>query len=131
MVSVYAQEIPEIPPIPMFVKGDVYINEKPAPIGTVIEAKIGGKVKANFTVGEKGKFAFPISAEGKDSGKDIVFYADDIPANSTLVLRSGDIIDDASIYITKETKTNKWLGFALVIILLIIIYFLIKRKKAK
>lgn len=136
-VSVYAQntqeqEILEIPPIPMYVKGDVYITEKPAPTGTKIVAKIENEIKATFIISEKGKFALPIPSKGKDSGKNIIFYVNDIPTNSTLVWRSGDIIDNATLYVTKKTNNYLWIILSIfvgIIVVLIIIYFLTKRKK--
>lgn len=136
IISVYAQaeeqlpSPPEIPSIPMFVKGMVYINDKPTQSGE-IQAKIDGEIKATTTIGN-GEFAFPVAGQSKDYNQPIEFYVDNLLVNTTLPWQSGEIKEGVTFYLTKEEPLSlfKIIGIvALILVLLIIVYFIIKKKR--
>jgi len=134
IASVFAQEsIPNIPQIPMFVQGTIYINNKLAPKGTLVDAKIDDEIKASFIIGEQGKFELPLSGDSKDSGKQITVYVNQALTNTTITWRSGDIIDNLTIYTTQKRSLNNVLWLVAIIFLLlllfIIVYFLLRKKR--
>lgn len=143
IISVYAQvedkaeeqlsSPPEIPSIPMFVKGIVYINDKPAPSGE-IQAKINDELKAKTTI-SNGEFAFPVAGQSKDYNQPIEFYVNNQLVNTTLPWQSGEIKEGVTFYLTKEEPLSlfKIIGIIalilMLLIIIIIIYLIIKKKK--
>jgi len=136
VVGVFAQDvapIPEVPKIPMYIKGDLYVNDKPAKQGVEIQASIESQTKATYFVDTKGKFEFPVPGGSKDSGEDIEFYVDGVLVNETLPWASGEIKENIEFYIEKEGEVNMTFVYGILAVILIIIFVivLLKLKKRK
>ena len=132
-IVVLAQDegIPEIPQIPMFVKGNVYANDKPIKSGAGIEARIDDEVKGNAIIGEGGEFGLPVPGKGEDSGKEIDFYVNGVLVNTTLPWESGEIKEDVVFHVAKEDTTNTTILYVLLVVLVLIIAYFLLRKKGK
>ncbi len=89
----------EIPPLPAQYYGTVAIDKTPAPVGTVITAKIGDTVIGTLTLTEAGKLgssgtfgekllAGPASQDVE--GKTITFWIGDVAATETTTFKAGD-----------------------------------------
>ena len=77
-----------IPELPMIVNGEVYINDKPAKIGTEIKAILGEDVVSEFEVTERGKFNLLL--QKLDKSDEVEFFVDDIYTNQSVIYQSGD-----------------------------------------
>ncbi len=94
--SVTAAE--EIPPFPVQVWGSVTINGEPAPVGSIITAKIGDKVLQSFELSESGKMGsggtfgekFVLTAGSDDINKEITFWMGTMQAQETVMFSPGD-----------------------------------------
>jgi len=119
---VMAQETPSLPTI---IQGEVMINNKPAPAGTLVSAKINNEIIKEYTLTEPGNYALTISNEEGS----INIYVNDVATNQTVNLESGKIID-ADLNVKIKTGISK-LFFIItpLLILLIVLIIVVKRKK--
>ena len=120
--SHFVLTVPEIPQLPMIVSGEVYINDKPAKIGTEITAKIGEEV-TSLEVSEEGKFTLLL--QKLEENQEVRFYVDGISANESISYKSGGF-EQLTLKIEKSYLIY-YLGAAL--ILLITGFLIWKRKK--
>ena len=74
----------EYPTLPNRFSGDVTLNGNPAPVGTVIDAYIGGDLRGNVTVETVGTYVW-LAVEGSsiDNGSTITFTVGGVDANQT------------------------------------------------
>ncbi|MEW6047471.1 MAG: S-layer homology domain-containing protein, partial [Bacillota bacterium] len=87
------------PSLPAAYYGTVYLNGSPAPIGTVIVAKIAGEIRGSITVQEAGKYGGAGALESKlvvqgastDEGKSVVFEVGGVLASQTVAYKPGDV----------------------------------------
>jgi len=112
-----------IPELPMIVNGEIYINDKPAEIGTGVKAILGEDVVSEFEVAERGRFNLLL--QKLDKGDEVEFFVDDIWANQSVIYQSGDFKQ----LTLKVEKSYLVYYFSGVIILLIIGFVMWKRKK--
>jgi len=112
-----------IPELPMIVNGEVYINDKPAKIGTEIKATLGEDVVSEFEVTERGKFNLLL--QKLDKSDEVEFFVNDIYTNQSVIYQSGDFKQ----LTLKVEKSYLVYYFSGVIILLIIGFVIWKRKK--
>jgi len=77
-----------VPELPMIISGDVYINDKPAKIGTEVTAKIGDQEVANIEISEKGSYTFLL--QKLDEGIVVKLYVDDIDSEESVEYKGGD-----------------------------------------
>lgn len=111
------------PELPMIVSGDVYINDKPARVGTEITAKIGEEEITSVKVSEKGNYTFLLQ---KLEGEGVIkLYVDDIDTGESVTYESGGF-EQLTLKVEKSYLVY-YLGVALV--LLIIGSLIWKRKK--
>ena len=75
----------DYPTLPNRFSGDVTLNGAPAPVGTVIDAYIGGDFRGNVTVETAGKYIW-LGVEGSslDNGSTITFVVDGVDAVQTV-----------------------------------------------
>ena len=80
----------DYPTLPNRFSGDVTLNSVPAPVGTVIDAYIGGDLRGNVTVETVGKY-FWLGVEGSspDNGSTITFTVGGVDANQTAIWIEG------------------------------------------
>ena len=80
----------DYPTIPNRFSGDVSLNDTPAPVGTVIDAYIGGDLRGNVTVETVGKY-FWLGVEGSspDNGSTITFTVGGVDADQTEIWIEG------------------------------------------
>lgn len=123
---VYAVEMPGLPTI---IQGQVFINEKLAPAGTLVSAKIENITIKEYTLTEEGSYILTIaSSEGE--GKQIFLYVDNVLTNQSFTFTSGNIVE-ANLNIEK-TKSNLIYWIILIILILVILLVVsLKRKKSK
>ena len=104
------------PPLPMIVAGNVKIDNKLAPPATLVTAKIDGKVRAEYTLQEEGKYILVIPGNETDEGKTINIYVNNkLIAN--LTWSSGKIVENFNL----EVKNSKQFSFQLLLFLGIVI----------
>jgi len=111
-----------IPELPMIVNGEVYINDKPAKIGTEIKAILGENVVSEFEVTEKGKFNLLLQKLNKNDKVD--FYVDDIYTNQSVIYQSGDFEQ-----LTLKVEKSFLIYYLGGVVLLLIVGFLIWKQK--
>lgn len=121
---VYAQDIPGLPTI---IQGEVRINDKLAPAGTLISAKVDNVTIKEYTLTEEGKYILTIS---DFEGKDISLYVDNIFTSQTFKFESGKIVETN---LNIEKAKSKWFYWfiPLILILVILLVSSLKRKKSK
>jgi len=112
-----------IPELPMIVNGEVYINDKPAKIGTDVTARVNGQEVVEFEVTEKGKFNLLL--QKLDKSDEVEFFVDGILNEEVVIYQSGDFKQ----LTLKVEKSYLVYYFGGVIILLIIGFLIWKRKK--
>ena len=111
------------PELPMIVSGEVYINDKPARVGTEVTAKMGEEEIASVKISEKGSYTFLLQ---KLDGEGVVkLYVDDIDTEKSVTYESGGF-EQLTLKVEKSYLVY-YLGVALV--LLIIGSLIWKRKK--
>jgi len=89
----------EQPVLPAAYYGAVMVNGQPAPVGTVIVARIGGETRGQITVKEAGKYGGPgpldpklvVSGTAADEGKQVTFEIGGIPASETVAFKAGEV----------------------------------------
>ncbi|MBI2052347.1 MAG: hypothetical protein HYT38_01540 [Candidatus Sungbacteria bacterium] len=93
-LAVFAQ----VPQLPHIFYGDITINGSPAPVGTVIVAKIGGVEKGRIVTTQSGKYGGPgvydskLLVQGDITGSpEITFTVTGVPATSTVSFESGKV----------------------------------------
>jgi len=87
------------PILPSAFYGNSTIDGKPAPVGTVITAKMDDKPCGNITVAEAGKYGGPggfdpklvVVGTAEDENKIISFYVDGATAGETVLWNSGGV----------------------------------------
>ena len=92
--AVYAQA----PMIPCEFYGNVMINDNPAPVGTLIVAKIDGVERGSITTTEIGKYGgegtfddrLIVDGTGEDEGRIVTFFVKGVQASSEAVLNAGE-----------------------------------------
>ena len=72
-----------VPSIPLIVQGTVQINDKDAPVGTIIRAEADNEVIAAFKLEQKGTYAFVINEKQGIKDKEIKFFIDGIDTLQT------------------------------------------------
>ena len=82
IISTTAQAIPALPEI---ISGEVYINNNPAKVGTVITANIDEKEVANSEVTDTGKFTLLL--QNLNEGDTINLYVDNINTDQSIVYK--------------------------------------------
>ena len=116
------------PELPMIVSGDVYINNRPAKIGTEITAKIGEQEITSVKISEKGSYTFLLQ---KLSGENVVkLYVDDIDTGESVTYESGGF-KQLTLKIEKSYLIY-YLGVALILLVGLLIWkqkLILKRKK--
>ncbi|MFH1439601.1 MAG: hypothetical protein ABIG89_03480 [Candidatus Woesearchaeota archaeon] len=131
VVFVQANEFPQIP---MSVLGTVYVNDNPAELGTLIEAKIDDEVRGSLKLAnEDGRFAFPIEGEFEDDSKLITFYVRGEKLDQTETWKSGKIIEDFNLNIqmnlfeklTIDKEGKEHYDYLILIIVIFLIFLLI------
>ena len=111
------------PELPMIVSGDVYINDKPAKIGTEVTALVDGEETANSEVSEAGKFTLLL--QKLEENQEVEFYVDGISTNESISYKNGDF-KQLTLKVEKSYLVY-YLGVAL--ILLIAGFVIWKQKK--
>lgn len=96
----------QFPSLPHTIKGTVYIDSNPAPIGTAITAKIGNEAVSTFNITKRGVYAIGIGMSPENQGKTVKLYVNGIDANASVVLKSGEMQTvDLSV---KTPPENSW-----------------------
>lgn len=112
-----------VPELPMIVSGDVYINDKPAKVGTGITAFVNGEEVVSSSVGEAGMFT--ILLQKLEEGQEVEFYVDGIFTNESISYESSGF-EQLTLKVEKSSLFY-YLGVAL--ILLIVGFVIWKQKK--
>ncbi|WP_180371642.1 Ig-like domain-containing protein, partial [Neomoorella thermoacetica] len=90
----------EQPVLPAAYYGTVTLNGQPAPIGTIIVARIGGEVRGQITVENVGEYGGPgdplalklkVNGTMEDEGKPVTFEVAGIQASETVAFKVGDV----------------------------------------
>ena len=113
----------QLPPsMPMIVSGNVTVSGEPAPVGTVITAKIGDRTVSNFTVVHEGVYVLTVQGTGEDIGKPIRFYVDGLQARETLVFEPGEVREGFDLKVDRTTSWVLIVLFLTLITVMVIIY---------
>ncbi len=119
-----------VPELPMIVSGDVYINDKPAKIGTEITAKMEGEEVVSVEISEKGSYTFLLQ---KLEGKGVIkLYVDDIDTGESVTYESGGF-EQLTLKVEKSYLVY-YLGVALVLLIIGIVIWkqkLTKKRRKK
>lgn len=110
-----------VPQLPMIVSGDVYINGKPAKVGTDITAVVNGEQVSKSEVSEEGKFSLLLQKLEKN--QEVEFYVDGIYSEEDILYKSGDFRQ-----ISLKVEKTYWIYYVGGGILLIIAGLIWKRK---
>ncbi|MFB6093306.1 MAG: PGF-pre-PGF domain-containing protein [Haloquadratum sp.] len=95
--AVAAQEGGGAPTVPAAYYGDVTVNGKPAPVGTVIVAIVDGERHGSITVTKRGQYGGPgaldekLVVEGADPDDRVSFRVRGVAAEQTVRWESGDV----------------------------------------
>ena len=136
-----------VPSIPLIVQGTVKINDKDAPVGTIITVEADNEGIAAFTLEQKGSYAFVINEKQGIKDKEIKFFVDGIDTLQTTTWESGKVVNIglnnkennkitgnvvANTENITENKEKKGVllpitVLSLIIILLIVVFVLIKK----
>src|SRR3989344_9432337 len=87
-ILIFSKFISAIPELPTIVSGEVYINEKPAKIGTEIKAELNGNEIVKTKTIEKGKFT--ILLQNLKENDSVKFYVNNIDSGQSVFYKSGD-----------------------------------------
>ena len=120
IISTTAQAIPALPEI---ISGEVYINNNPAKVGTVITANIDEKEVANSEVTDTGKFTLLL--QNLNEGDTINLYVDNINTEQSIVYKSGDF-QQLTLKV-KKSRIWYYLGGLIVLIAILILWRLKKK----
>lgn len=125
--TVYASA--QLPSLPHTIRGSVYIDGSPAPLGTMITAKIGDETVSEFNITNQGLYAIGIETSVANQGEVVKLYVNGIDANASVVLKSGEIETvDLSVVPPSADDIWLWLIAALLIVVIIIIIVKYRRK---
>jgi len=111
-----------IPELPMIVNGEVYINDKPAKIGTDVTARVNGQEVVEFEVTEKGKFNLLL--QKLDKSDEVEFFVDGILNEEVVIYQSGDFKQ-----LTLKVEKSYFVYYLGGVVLLLIGGFLIWKQK--
>lgn len=110
----------------MITSGDVYINEKPAKIGTQVSARVNNEEVAETKTTETGKFTLLLQ---KLNENDIVkIYVDGIDSQQSISYKSGDF-RQLTLKVEKSSIFYCILGGVAILAILIIIWKVKSKKK--
>ena len=98
LVSSTGAAYAQAPMIPCEFYGNVMINDNPAPVGTLIVAKIDGVERGSITTTEIGKYGgegtfddrLIVDGTGEDEGRTVTFFVNGVQASSEAVLNAGE-----------------------------------------
>ena len=85
---------PTLPAFPHLFYGELHADGTPAPVGTVVEAKVNGEVRGSIITTEAGIYATfelqPLLVQGDiEEGATIEFYADGVKCNEIGIFQAG------------------------------------------
>lgn len=89
---------PTFPAFPHLFYGELHSDGTPAPVGTLVEAKVNGEVRGSIISTEAGIYATlelqPLLVQGDiEEGATIEFYADGVKCNQIGIFLAGDRTD--------------------------------------
>lgn len=116
--------ITAVPQLPMIITGEVYINEKPAKIGTEITVILKGDEVVQTEITEKGKFNLLL--QKLSEGDEVEFYVDNINSEESVIYQSGDFKQ-----LTLKVEKSYLIYYFGGVMLLLVIGFLIWKRKRK
>lgn len=88
----------EVPLIPMTVEGVALIDGAPAPVDTIVTARLGGEQVEQFLINtSSGNFCFYISGEAEDTGKRVTFTVDGKDSGESFEWESGKIVSSVEL----------------------------------
>ena len=117
------------PVLPCAFYGNITIDEKPAPIGTEITAKMDNKTYGNITVVEEGKYGghggfdpkLLLIGEAADENRVITFYVDGNKTEETAIWNSGGVNPlDLSVKIPAVSEGEEGAGASPIAVVLIV-----------
>ena len=100
LIAVQPGMAEDVPPLPMTVSGVALIDGVPAPVDTVIAARLDGEQVEQFLVNtSSGDFVFWISGTADDEGKLVTFTIDGKDTGESFALEPGKIISAVELSI--------------------------------
>ena len=124
-ILIFSKFISAIPELPTIVSGEVYINEKPAKIGTEIKAELNGNEIVKTKTIEKGKFT--ILLQNLKENDSVKFYVNNIDSGQSVFYKSGDF-KQLTLKVEKSYLTYYAIGGIIALAVALIIWK-IKLKK--
>jgi hypothetical protein len=115
-----------VPQLPEIVTGNVYINNKPAKVGTEITALMNGEEINKIQITEKGKFELLL--QKLEENQEVDFYVDGIYANQNISYKSGDF-QQLTLKVEKSYLIYYIIGALALIIVGVLIWKYKKHKK--
>ncbi|RLE12192.1 hypothetical protein DRJ04_06650 [Candidatus Aerophobetes bacterium] len=113
--------LPQAPPVlPFTLMGKVYIDNKPAPPGTIVTAYVDNKEVARYNLTEEG--AYVLSIPSKDlEGKSAYIFVNGIRTNTSVKIIPGEIeTADITVQIQDQEEQSLTLLWVLVVIIIVI-----------
>ena len=133
------------PVLPCAFYGNVTIDEKPAPIGTEITAKMDNKTCGNITVTEEGRYGgaggfdlkLLVIGTAEDENKNVSFYVGGIKAKENATWHSGAPPKHFDLSVKKPAVGPNLsavpiaavIGIAVVVVIAVVLIFVVWRKK--
>ena len=114
-----------VPELPMIISGDVYINEKPAKIGTEVSAKVNDKEVVKIKTTESGKFT--ILLQKLNEGDEVKLYVNGIYSEQSISYKNGNF-KQLILKVKKSYLVYYLLGGIAILAIIIIIWKLSKKK---
>lgn len=100
LIAVHPGMAQDVPPLPMTVRGVALIDGAPAPVDTIIAARLDGEQVEQFLVNtSSGDFVFWISGTIEDEGKLVTFTIDGKDTGKSFAWESGKIISAVELSI--------------------------------
>lgn len=120
--------IAQPPLIPFTVKGSVYIDGNPAPVGTVITAKIGDEEVSEFNITNEGLYAIGIGVTPENQGETAKLYVNGIETESSVVLKSGEV-ETVDLFVSTPLGNVWYYVVAVLIVIAVLILAVLKYRR--
>ena len=118
----------EAPILPTIIKGDLTIDNKPAPIGTTITAEIDGIPMGLSKTTQKGIYVIAVGGGFENNEKHITLYVNNIKTDTNTTWSSGKV-ETIDLAVTKSN--TRYYIYALVAALTCFFVFMASRNLKK
>lgn len=118
----------QLPSIPHTVKGGVYIDGNPAPVGSTITAKLGNETVSEFNITNEGLYAIGIGVTPENQGETAKLYVNGIETEASVVLKSGEV-ETVDLFVSTPLGNVWYYVVAVLIVIAVLILVVLKYRR--